>query len=236
MTKEDRVALDLKHWELVEGAVARSGAVLDAEGRIVEVWRQRGHPHAKITTRDVVADHRSLTVDVTLVVDPGPAARFGVVQVEGTKRVDSGLRALDDRHRARRGIRPRHAEAGAPAAAGHSASSPACRSWRRDTIGDDGLLPVTFNLSERKRHLIGGGVSYSTIDGATLEGYWMHRNLFGHAESLQVRRLGQPHLRERQRHRPLLRSGHDVPPAGRLHARHRHHAEAFGGARVRRHL
>ena len=27
--------------------------------------------------------------------------------------------------------------------------------------------------------------SYSTIDGATLEGYWMHRNLFGHAESLR---------------------------------------------------
>ena len=67
-----------------------------------------------------------------------------------------------------------------------------------DSVGPDGMLPITFVLSERKRHLIGGGVSYSTIDGATLEGYWMHRNLFGHAESLRfdaaVSRIGAEDL------------------------------------------
>ena len=63
-----------------------------------------------------------------------------------------------------------------------------------DTVGPDGLLPITFVLAERKRHLIGGGISYSTIDGAALESYWMHRNLFGHGESLRfdasVSRIG----------------------------------------------
>lgn len=184
MTREDADALHLEDWELTEGAVARSGAVLDAEGRLVEAWRQRGHPHAKVVTRDVVADHRTLTVDVTLIVDPGPVARFGLVEVTGTERVDpeyarwmTGIEPgeeydPDTLKRARKRLQDIGVFASVSIVEG-------------DSVGDDGLLPVTFNLTERKRHLIGGGVSYSTIDGATLEGYWMHRNLFGHAESLR---------------------------------------------------
>ena len=184
MTGEDDEALQLEDWELTHGGVARSGAVLDAEGRLVEVWRQRGHPHARIATRDVVADHRALAVDVTLVVEAGPMARFGAVQVTGTERVDpayvrwiAGIEPgeefdPDTVSRARRRLQD----------IGVFASVSAVEA---DSVGDDGLLPITFNLTERKRRLIGGGASLSSIDGATLEGYWMHRNLFGHAESLR---------------------------------------------------
>lgn len=184
MTEEDEEALQLEDWELTRGEVARSGAVLAAEGRLVEVWRQRGHPRARIVTRDVVADHRSLTVDVTLVVEPGPAARFGAVQVIGTERVDpeyarwmTGIEPGEeyDPDTIRR-ARLRLQELGVFASVSVEEA---------DSVGDDGLLPVTFNLSERPRRLIGGGVSYSTIDGATLQGYWMHRNLFERAESLR---------------------------------------------------
>ena len=67
-------------------------------------------------------------------------------------------------------------------------------------VGPDGVLPLTFVLTERKRHLIGAGASYSTLDGATLEGYWMHRNLFGHAESLrfdaELSRIGADDLED----------------------------------------
>ena len=83
-----RQALDLEDWELTEGAVARSGAILDAEGRLVELWRQRGYPKARIAARDVVADHRTQTVDVPLVAEPGPAATFGAIEVTGTERMD----------------------------------------------------------------------------------------------------------------------------------------------------
>jgi translocation and assembly module TamA len=193
MTKEDADVLDLGDWQLTQGAIARSGAVLDAERRLVDVWRQRGHPHARITTRDVVADHRSLTVDVTLIVEPGPAARFGAVQVTGTERMDpayvrwmTGIQPGEEYDPdALERARQRLQDLGVFASVSIEEA---------DSIGDDGLLPITFNVSERKRRLIGGGVSVSTIDGATLEGYWMHRNLFGHAESLrfdaEVSRIG----------------------------------------------
>ena len=102
-----------------------------------------------------------------------------------------------------------------------------------EVVGADGILPVTFNLSERKRRVIGGGASYSTLDGATLEAYWMHRNLFGHAESLRfdasVSRIGAQDLGGLE-----LCAGDDLQAAGRLHARHRSDAAGRGKARVRR--
>ncbi len=164
--------------------MARSGAILATESRLIAAWRERGHPKAAIAKRDVVADHRTKLVEVTLVVAPGPEARFGDVEVTGTERVDPQYA------RFMTGI-----ETGAPydpsvlerarkrmQDAGVFASVSIVEG---DTVGPDGLLPITFNVTERKRHLIGGGVSYATIDGATLEGYWMHRNLLGHGESLR---------------------------------------------------
>ena len=40
-------------------------------------------------------------------------------------------------------------------------------------------------MQERKLHRFGIGASYSTLDGAGFEAYWLHRNLFGHAERLR---------------------------------------------------
>jgi translocation and assembly module TamA len=199
MTREDEKALDLDHWGLKEGAVARSGAVLEAESRMVEIWRQRGHPKAAIVTREVTADHKTLTLDVTLDVNPGPAATFDAPLVTGTELVDpeyarfmTGIRPGEpyDPHTVAR-ARQRLQDLGVFASVAVEEG---------ETVGPDGLLPITFILTERKRHLIGGGVSYSTIDGATLEGYWMHRNLFGHAESLRfdaaVSRIGANDLKD----------------------------------------
>ena len=135
-------------------------------------------------TRDVVADHPSRTLDVTLAVDAGPAASFGEPLVTGTERIDpayarymTGIKPgerydPDTVERARQRLQDLGVFASVSVVEG-------------DSVGPDGVLPLTFVLAERKLHLIGGGVSYSTIDGAALEGYWMHRNLFGHAESLR---------------------------------------------------
>lgn len=184
LTDEDEDALEFDDWDFVEGEVARSGAILATEGRLIDVWRQRGHPKAAIVTREVVADHRKQTVDVMLAVEPGPAAQFGEPLIQGTERVDpayasfmTGIRPGDpyDPDAIAR-ARKRMQDLGIFASVAVEEGA---------TVGPDGVLPITFVLSERKRHLIGGGVSYATVDGATLEGYWMRRNLFGRGESLR---------------------------------------------------
>jgi len=198
-TKDEAKALALDKWELKQGAVARSGAILFAESRLVDAWRQRGHPKAAVTKREVVADHRTNLVDVTLIVTPGPMARFGAVEVTGIKRVDPQYARFmtgiepgtpydpDVVDRARKRLQDTGAFASVAVIEG-------------DTVGPDGLLPITFNLTERRRHLIGGGVSYATVDGATLQGYWLHRNLFGHAETLRfdavLSRIGANDLKD----------------------------------------
>ena len=159
--------------------------MIETESRLIKVWRQRGHPKAAIVTRDVIADHRNSTVDVTLNVEPGPVASLGEPLVTGTDRVDpefarymTGIRPgeqYDPQKIAR--SRQRLQDLGVFASVSVEEGA---------GVGPDGVLPLTFVLTERKRHLIGAGASYSTIDGATLEGYWMHRNLFGHAESLRL--------------------------------------------------
>ncbi len=197
MTEEDEDALELDDWELVEGEEARSGAILTAEGRLVEVWRQRGYPKAAVPSRQVVADHATQTVDVNLSVHPGPPAQLGVVGVTGTERMDAEFTRYmtgiepgepydpDTLKRARE--RLQRLGVFSSVAVEEAAA-----------VGPDGILPVTFRVSERKRRVIGGGASYSTLEGATLEAYWMHRNLFGRAESLRfdaaVSRIGAEEL------------------------------------------
>jgi translocation and assembly module TamA len=53
-------------------------------------------------------------------------------------------------------------------------------------IGDNGILPLELSVSERKRRRIGVGATASTTDGIGTEAYWLHRNLFGKAESLKI--------------------------------------------------
>ena len=171
-------------WDFNVGADARSGVILDTEGRLVEVWRQRGYPKAEVTTRDIVADHRTNKLDVTLIVKPGPAAQLGPVEVTGTERMDpqfvhwmTGIKPGEpyDPDTLKR-ARDRLQRLGVFSSVAVVEAS---------EVGPDGVLPLTFRVAERKRRVIGGGGSYSTTDGAALEAYWMHRNLFGHAESLR---------------------------------------------------
>ena len=185
LTEEDEEALELDDWVLTTGEEARSGAILETEGRLIEFWRQRGHPTARVPTREIVADHRTQRVDVVLGVEPGPPADFGVVQVAGTERMET------DFVQWMTGVRP-----------GEPFDPDALRRARErlqrlgvfssvaieeaEAVGPDGILPVTFRVSERKLRVIGAGAAYSTIDGALLEAYWMHRNLFGRAESLRI--------------------------------------------------
>jgi translocation and assembly module TamA len=53
-------------------------------------------------------------------------------------------------------------------------------------IDPDGLLPMSLIVQERPLHRFGIGADYSTLDGAGFQTYWLHRNLFGHAESLRL--------------------------------------------------
>lgn len=166
------------------GEPARARVIGAASGLAIEQWRQLGHPKAVEIDRDVIAEHPSGTLDVSIRLDPGRAARFGATRVEGASRTDPDFieymadipegsefdpdTVEDARDRLTRlgvfrSIRVEEAEEIAP----------------------DGSLPMTVSVEDRRPRTIGFGATLSTIDGAGVEAYWQHRNLFGRAERLR---------------------------------------------------
>lgn len=192
--KGDAGKLDPANYGLVAGGNAGSQAILDASAKIVRDLKAEGRPLARISERTVIADHATNRVDVTLAVDAGPVAPLGEVSVNGASEVNpefvsewSDLQpgepyAPDKLTRAAKRLR----ELG-------TFSTVAVTEGQ--TLAPNGTIPIKIDVTEGKQRYFGAGVKYSTIDGAGLQGYWGHRNLFGNAESLKIsgsiNRLGQ---------------------------------------------
>ncbi|MCB1493866.1 MAG: outer membrane protein assembly factor, partial [Rhodobiaceae bacterium] len=180
----DNVSIDPARFGIVSGEPAKSTEIVVAADAVVAEERKAGHPLARVITREVVADHATQRVDVVISVDPGPEARFGTVSVEGTKRMDPDFVAR---------------QAQIPVGAPYSPEELA-KARRRlqnlgvfssiaietaETLDPDGTIPVVITVAERKPRVVGAGVTYSNTEGAGIEAYWGHRNLFGHAESIR---------------------------------------------------
>ena len=181
--RNDRVPLP-RDEGFASGQVARSGIILQAEKLSIEAWRQQGHAKASIADRRVTAAHASNTLDAIIEVDPGRKAYYDHVAVEGTERMDPAFVAWmtglkpgqeydpDDLDRANKRL-------------SRLDVFRALRIQEADAIDENGRLPLTVVVQERKLRRFGVGGSYSTLDGLGLEAYWLHRNLFGRAERLR---------------------------------------------------
>ncbi|NNE24267.1 MAG: outer membrane protein assembly factor [Rhizobiales bacterium] len=170
---------------LKTGNRASSRTILEAEAELVRAWQREGHPFAKITDRQVVADHATRRLDVTLQVESGRAARLGQVSVRGTTKVA-----------------PEFLQRQAQVPVGEAYSPEALEQARRNlakldalastsvTVGDkidaQGNVPVIIEVSDRKPRTIGAGALYDSTEGLTVQGFWLHRNLFGEAETVRV--------------------------------------------------
>jgi translocation and assembly module TamA len=169
---------------LLPGAPARSGTVIAAEGALELAWHARGHPFVEVTGRDLVADHARGTLDVRLQLAPGPIAQLGRVTVVGAQDVDPAFLArhavipegaiyhpgILERARTRLGKLP-------------ALASVVVRPG--SMLEPDGTVPVLIEVSERKKRTIGAGLTYASTEGAGVEAFWAHRNLFGRSETLR---------------------------------------------------
>jgi translocation and assembly module TamA len=166
------------------GAPAYATAVRKAGQLAVEAWRQQGYSKAKITDRKVTANHATRELNVRLTVEPGPRAVYGQVAVEGTSRMKDSFVARqaglepgaeydpDDLKRAEKRLQ-------------RLGVFQSISLKEAESVNRDGSLPFMLTVQERKLRRIGVGATVSTIDGVGVEGYWLHRNLFGRAERLR---------------------------------------------------
>lgn len=170
---------------LVTGGDASSTAILRAETQIVRALKEEGRPLAAVADREVIADHATKTLDVMMAFASGPIAPFGDTLVDGTEAVDAEFTAyMADIERGKTYSPKDIEEARERLLALGVFDSVTVR--EQDKLAADGSIPVDVKVSERKFRYFGVGATVSSTDGAGIEGYWGHRNLFGRAEKLRL--------------------------------------------------
>ncbi|WP_425348716.1 autotransporter assembly complex protein TamA [Rhizobium oryziradicis] len=172
-------------YDLVVGKPAGSLAIIKAANKMLDDIKANSQPLAQIAKRDVVADHANNTVDVTIAIKSGPVAPLGPVTVSGNKAVDAGFIQKYSRLNAGQPYKPEDLRKASDRLRKLGVFS-SITVHQADKLDANGAIPLNIRVSESKFRYFGAGATYSTIDGAGLQGYWGHRNLFGRAESLRV--------------------------------------------------
>lgn len=167
------------------GQTAASGVIGQAAQAGVDGWRAVGHARAGVAAQDIVADHRQRTLSADIRLAPGPRLRFGALTVTGQERMRlSRIMAIAGY---------REGDLFSPEALDTVAErlrrtgvfrSVSLTEAERITAPD--LQPVTLTLVEEKPRRYTFGAEISSLDGVTLSGAWLHRNLLGGAERLRI--------------------------------------------------
>ncbi len=171
--------------EYVRGAPARAGVIRGAVQETVDAWRDVGYAKADVADQDITADHARAAIASDIRIAPGPRLSFGALKVpEGSTRVRaSRVRAI----------------AGLPSGELYSPEAVEDAEQRLRRTGTfrsvvleeaaepspDDSLDFTAGLTDSKRRRVGAGIELSSLEGLTVSGFWLHRNLFGGAERLR---------------------------------------------------
>ena len=164
---------------------ARAQLIVEARKRLLQTLAGIGHPLATVMDQKVVVDHANDSMLVTIQMEPGETARFGSLSVEGTTSVDAdyieGFVPWKEGHIFdRRKINElRHRLLGTGLFATVSIERP-------NQLNQEGMLPVTIRVSERKHRSIALTGQWSSDEGFAVEGLWEHRNLLGRQERLTL--------------------------------------------------
>lgn len=167
------------------GEPAESGLVAAAVGSGIDAWRAVGHAKAAVATQDVVADHANATLAAQVTLAPGPLLRFGPLTVEGHERMrEARMRAIiglptgeiyDPKELERAKARLRR-----------TGVFKSATLTEDEAITAPDLLEITATVVEQKRRRYTFGAELASLDGLSLTGGWLHRNLFGGAERLEI--------------------------------------------------
>lgn len=186
--------IDRADLGLAPGDPADASAIIAAQNKLLEELRKQGHALASIKDREVVIDHATREAEVTFVAEPGPLAKMGPVRFTGTEKVDTVW--------LQRRVPFKEGEPYTPAKVEELRGKltslgtfNAVRLKPATELNANGELPIEAELTDRLQRSIGFGMSYETQLGFAVEGFWVHRNLFGQAESLrlsgEVNHIGQ---------------------------------------------
>jgi translocation and assembly module TamA len=177
-------AIDMSKLGLAAGDPADAAAILAAQDMVLTAFRKQGYALASVK-REVVIDHATREAEITFTVTAGPIARMGPVSFSGTEKVNTAF--------LQRRVPFKQGELYDPGKVdtlrGKLTSLGVFNGVRiqpATALDANGELPFDVSLTDRLPRSIGFGLSYETQLGFAVSGFWVHRNLFGEAESLRL--------------------------------------------------
>lgn len=173
------------------GQDALAAEVLAAKDRLLTELRAASYPLATVTLPEAVLHRDRLALDVSFQVVTGPKAALGAIRFNGLRDTDAAF--LRRRLLLHPGdpFSPTKIEAARQdlLSLGVFAS---VRILPAERLDPQGGLPLVVDVAERKPRAVDLGAAWSTDLGANLNAAWHHRNLFGHAEQLNLTAAAQP--------------------------------------------
>lgn len=171
---------------LRSGEPAEARRVLTAGADMLDALREDGFALARVPPPRAVVDHRTRTMDVRYVVEPGPRVAIGAIEIAGLERLREPF------VRRRLGLQPGepYRPSRLEAARGDLLASEAVAAVRitpAPALDADGRLPLRIDVMERKPRTLRLSGAFASDEGASVLLGWTHRNLFGGAERLSVR-------------------------------------------------
>ena len=166
------------------GAPARVPVLRAAAEDAIDGWRDRGHAAARIYDQRLTARHPDAVLDADIRVAPGPRLTFGRVIPSGQARMPADRVAEIAGLPIGTVFHPDEVDRAAERLRRTGVFSSVALTERPPN--PDGTLDIAATVVEAPLRRIGAGVEVSNIDGLSLTGYWLHRNLTGGGERLRL--------------------------------------------------
>lgn len=168
-----------------KGKVASTIVIQDVVDHAIDDWRSQSHPKATVSGQQLIADHADKTLDAEFTIAPGPKATFGALSVSGHTRMREGrIRKIAAIPKGE-DFDPLEMDEAARRLRASGVFSTVTFSEGAEIL-PNGELPIDLVVRESKPRRFGGGVTLSTNDGASVEGFWLHRNLLGGGERFRI--------------------------------------------------
>ena len=174
--------------DFARGAPAKGTLVKEATRAAISAWRSDGHAKAGVADQQIIADHARAALDAMVRLDPGPRLRFGKLDMLATGK-PTRVRLERIRQIAGLPTGETYSPEQQQKATDRLRRTGAFRSvvlQEAETPSADGTLDIETRVVDAKRRRIGAGAELSSLEGVTLSGFWLHRNLMGGAERLRI--------------------------------------------------
>ena len=171
---------------LRDGRPAQAQPIIDATQKLITGLQNHGRPAAAVKDRVAVVNHATKLMRLNFKTDPGKAATFGAVQIDGAKNTQHHFLARIVPWKPGEEYDARKLEKYRQRLADLNLFDTLVVKPETGKMAASGETPIAVQAHERPPHSVALGVQYATDTGPGASASWEDRNLWGRAADLKL--------------------------------------------------